>query len=540
MTYYSNRMRLSVICHALVLPALLMSFVAVAQTEPDPSFVHGTIVVVVSTKDGFVLAGDSRGTGRNCQPLPGEYEKVFSVGPRSGIVVAGVIGSWLEQNVAESIAGMMHDAADYSDRQPAEATSLIRDFSSGVEGVLALLDGAEEVPSPVAAASAVSISKSGGREWITLYLDPVRRLDSFGIERWAAKVDHFVDPPDSEVVALGAGQGLVERLIGRDSPDPDEPNSQQDIMKRYYLLKREHQLSQLTLGDGQLLAQSLVKAVITFASEHPAQCFGIGGDVQVLDVTRDGMNWILPLDKSKLAPPTPSYRMRFVNSTMRGRLDGAQWVRGQMSANAAVTFSGDGDVAVVQPRFAGNCTFLLIDGAEIKMPSTAQKLRTIFAPHCDVYRETAIGRIPLSTAPIRPQVHNDRPNNYNSLSNAALRSKARELAVRIRAFATDFNNREEQARNRESAAERHMTQPEELNVLSCKEGLLRFDRAEQFSDEYQRRFVPEAVSLRHELIKRVPYPARAGRDAGFWNSPEEMYQVADNLDSLTNALPATP
>jgi 20S proteasome alpha/beta subunit len=61
--------------------------------EPAASFVHGTIVVVVATKDGFVLAGDSRGTSSGCTRIPGEFEKVFAVGKRSGIVVAGLIGS---------------------------------------------------------------------------------------------------------------------------------------------------------------------------------------------------------------------------------------------------------------------------------------------------------------------------------------------------------------------------------------------------------------------------------------------------------------
>jgi 20S proteasome alpha/beta subunit len=58
----------------------------IAAPNSVPNFLHGTIVVVVSTKDGFVLAGDSRASRAGCEAVPGEFEKVFSLGNRSGIV----------------------------------------------------------------------------------------------------------------------------------------------------------------------------------------------------------------------------------------------------------------------------------------------------------------------------------------------------------------------------------------------------------------------------------------------------------------------
>jgi hypothetical protein len=55
--------------------------------------------------------------------------------------------------------------------------------------------------------------------------------------------------------------------------------------------------------------------------------------------------------------------------------------------------------------------------------------------------------------------------------------------------------------------------------------------------DYESNLVPRAVSLKHELVKRIPTPVKTGSDAGQkgWTS-WEMYDVANDLEKLANQL----
>lgn len=76
-----------------------------------------------------------------------------------------------------------------------------------------------------------------------------------------------------------------------------------------------------------------------------------------------------------------------------------------------------------------------------------------------------------------------------------------------------------------------------LRLLELRQELLREDREKQFYDDYERRFVPKAISLRHDLINRVPFPARTGDDAGRKGRTFlDIYGIADDLDALANLL----
>jgi hypothetical protein len=87
-------------------------------------------------------------------------------------------------------------------------------------------------------------------------------------------------------------------------------------------------------------------------------------------------------------------------------------------------------------------------------------------------------------------------------------------------------------------AERGLNDEEQM-VASLKALLQSGDREEQFVSDYQTKYVPTAIALRHELIQRVPLPARVGEDAGQkGDTTFEMYEVADDLDALANQLPA--
>jgi hypothetical protein len=375
--------------------------------DTQSNLIHGTIVVAVSTKDGFVLAGDSQGTDTsNCKALPGDYEKAFSVGERGGIIIAGLIGSSdAERQLRVSVAKALHGGDELAHNagvgQPSVATIIV-DFVDAVREAVSLVDNAVQLNSPLAAASAVSISDKGIPEWITVVLAPIHQSYAPGEEHWQVKVKQFIDPPDSRVIALGSGSIIVQQLLDRDGPDPALPDSQQEIMRRYYLLKTQHRLGELTLAEGEQLAPMLVHAAISFANAHPEVCFGIGGDVQVVTITAKGPRWVAPLDKSKVVPLEADFIARVQDSPMYGELDGIQWLRGMVPADAKLFYSGTADAVVVEPKFEGRCTFEVLPGAEKRMPATVSKLESALGGHCDVYGQTSSGRNKIATAPVLP------------------------------------------------------------------------------------------------------------------------------------------
>jgi hypothetical protein len=528
--------------HALLaFLALRASCLGQSHTESQAraDLIHGTIVVVVSTKDGFVLAGDSRGS-IGCDPAPGEFEKVFAIGKRAGIVVAGLIGSGdSDRQLRATIAKVLHSADEaarnYGDRQP-QATIAISEFVRGVQEEMTLLDDSLHLQSsPIAAASAVSVSDKGIPEWITLELVPVHLNYAPDDERWDVKIARFIDPPESKVAALGAGTGVVQQLLNLDGPDPTIIDSSNDIMTRYYSLKREHRLAELTLSDGKALAPLLVKAAISYANSHPNECLGIGGEIQALAVTKEGPEWFMSLDRSKLPPPEPNFIVRVGHSDMYGRLDGVQWLRGDVPEGAILRFDGDLDVRIIQARFAGKCTFLLSEAAERKMPETANRLKSVLGSHCEVYRETNNGREQVSTPPPTSSHHESEGHPYSSLCNSELKSKEREFSISLRDFLRLNPGRDAFA---EYLTETRLNNEERM-VRDTERSLQEIDHWKQFTSDYETKYVPTAIALRRELIERVPLPARVGVDAGQkGSSTDQIYGVVHDLDTLAKELPA--
>jgi hypothetical protein len=356
---------------------------------PVSNVVHGTIVVVVSTKDGFVLAGDSRGS-RGCTAAPGEFEKVFSFGERSAIVVAGMIESYDSSGeMGEAVATDLHALDRFipaSVAQP-QATRTMRIFVDAIRRQMSLLDPSDSgilkavgEGRPVAGASAVSIDEKGVAEWTTLTLAPVIYTGLGGSALLNVKLDRFVDPPLSKVQSLGSGSSIVEQLVGLENASADDSYSLEPIMNRYYSLKRTNRLSDLTLEDGKGLARLFVEAAINYAATRP--CLGIGGSIDVLTVTSKGTEWVSK--KTDIAAMVPLYHGRLIDSDMVGPLDGVEWLRGTVPANGTLTFDGYGDVKVAQPRFAGPCTLIIGPDAERRMPATTERLKAIFGGACDV------------------------------------------------------------------------------------------------------------------------------------------------------------
>ncbi len=510
--------------------------------ESGANFVHGTIVVVISTKDGFVLAGDTRGSSSDCASLPGEYEKLFSYGKRSAIVVAGLIGSSDQTGeLREAVATQLHffnDQVSKASVQP-QATTTIRTFSEAVERELSMFDTDVDPDRLISAASSVSLSENGVPEWVTVRFVPVIRTYRGGKKGWRIKLYDFVEPPQSRVLSLGAADDLVHRLIDLNAPDPNEPTSQKEVMKRYYSLKQQNKLSELTLADGTALAQLLIEYAIDFASTHPYPsypCRGIGGSIDMLTVTSRGVEWLRPPDISKRAAIPPVYHARVINSDINGKLDGLEVLRGTIPVNATLTFSGLGEVRMVQPKFAGACTFILDNDAEERMPSTAATLKTVLGHSCDVYRQTKTGRVKLSTAEavIHPP---PSTNQFASMCTAELRAKALAFVAQLRNLVTTNAAVERQHSEEEWGAKQRMHTREDANVLGLKYGYQQIDRDNEYSSNYEANFVPMADALKHEMVKRVSPPVETGSEAGQkGTTPWEIYDVANDLEKLAHQL----
>jgi len=525
---------------SILLHLTIATVCALAQSAPQkPNLVHGTIVVVVSTKDGFVLAGDSQGTDANCRALPKEYEKVFAVGKRSGIVIAGLIGSQAgDPDVASSVAKQLH-LADEGSRstegpQP-QATTITWHFFEGVRSSLSLMDITVPQFHPLAAASAVSISDAGVPEWITVFFAPVPRRTRTG-EEWGLKIDHFVDPPASRIVLLGSGASIVQPLIELEEPSPRFPESQEHILRQYYALKKDHRLADLSLIQGEELARTLVHSAISFADAHPNDCYGIGGDIQMVAITKEGPRWIAPLDTAKIAPPEPDFSGRIINSQMFGAIDGGQWVRGVIPADAVLTFSGHGDVHVIQPRSLGHCTLLLEPGSE-KMPATITRLRSAFSKHCDIYREDGTRRVLVSKASAHGSstTEIDAPS-YSGISNQELKSKAHQLGAHLRRLVNDSYGAD-RVSEQEWEQQRWGLGEEDGNVLGTKYSLLKLDRQAQLTSDYYSKFYSQAIAIWNEITSRLPPGARVGQDASHYGTTSmEMEDVANGLDEIANKL----
>jgi hypothetical protein len=525
-------------CVCLILRGVSESQVAAPETQGRP--IHGTIVVVVSTKDGFVLAGDSRGlwlsSSNECVPAPGEYEKVFSLGKRAAIVVAGTISA-SSGDLNEALSTEFHAAEQmYGPEGHPQATEVAWRFYDAVGREFELFDPDALAPQSTKA-SVVSINDKGGREWITLAIVPVVHTVRGGGRVVHAKVEEFQDPPASQVISLGSGSDVVQPLLEVDDPDDRNPYSQGAALKRYYELKKAKHLSDLTLPEGEELAKSLVGAAINEGVAHP--CMGVGGSIDILIVTKSGIQWKKKKQEVALSPPL--YNVRVVDSPMYGVIDGGEWLRGTVPINGRITFNGEAPSKVVQPKFSGACTFVLGKDAQNRMPSDAVRLKALFEPHCDVYIESHLGKRKLSsatrpTSSTQPLMESETYHvPYSSVPDSCLRVESIALAEQINRFAdTAWSG----SSLTDGLQEMQIAREEDRSVFALKRDLLKQDQDAESLSEYESKIVPRASSIQRELLKRTR-PSdehRIAEDIGVTSF--EMYDVARDIHDLAERLPS--
>jgi hypothetical protein len=511
----------------------------IAVPNSAPNFLHGTIVVVVSTKDGFVLAGDSRAS-RGCEAVPGEFEKVFSLGNRSGIVIAGMIGSQDPSGeLSEAVATHLHywDEASRQGSEP-QATTVMWQFVQAVKDEAMLLDPDIALTSPVAEATAVSTNEKGVSEWITLTLAHVMRTARGGTRHFDVALQSYItEAPPSKVQSHGSGRDVTEKLLSLEQSNPANPYSQEPTMEKYYSLKASNKLSELSLEDGEKLARVLVEAAINYAEGHPEKCFGIGGSVDVLSLTDRGTKWVHK--KASIAPRPPIYRARMLDSQMVGQIDGGEWVRGRVPVNATIVFNGDLETRVVQTKFEGPCNFEVGQNAEQRMPTTTARLKATFGKACDVYVESPSGRVRVSTPP--PQSVPSRPgyeHDYECMSNGQLKKTVLAFSNDLERSFASFEAHEQEQRDEEWAALRQLPVQEQENVLGLKYDFLHIEAFSEWGSNYESEIVPRAVALQHELIKRLHASDERHQSAAEhgW-TPSEIYAVREDLEGLASRLP---
>ncbi len=507
-----------------------------------PKAVHGTIVVAISTKDGFVLAGDSRGSV-GCMPVAGEFEKVFSVGKRSGIVVAGLIQSEdSTEELKDSVATWLHDLD-----QPGTqfgAPDIVRSFVSDIRDELFLLDPSVPVGTPVAAASAVTVDELGGSEWITLILDPVVQTHRGGIQILTAKVEKFVVPPASKVQALGSGSGVVERLTSLEQPTPTIPYSEEPVLRKYYSLKKSNNLSDLTLQDGEALARLFVAAAIDWGSTEP--CAGLGGSIDVLAITKAGTEWIQR--KTEVVPSTPKWGLRISHQELRGKLDwlpGVEWFRDTVPDGGTITFDGDGDVHVVSPSFAGTCDFVIGEYAEQRRPTTTSRLKQVFRPSCGIYVLSGSTRRKVSDPTQRDRIAKPKPEShtlYRCLTNREIKSAVEQTVDKSGLEVQNYQAHQSEREYAEMAPKMPPIRKDDA-LQWLKDELLDEDERNQLDSDFYSQILPISDALREEIRHRLNQPPVEHRrvptpNSKCWGRPFwEACENAEELELLAAKLP---
>jgi hypothetical protein len=359
------------------------------------TYIHGTIDVVVSTREGFVLATDSRGTYQKANgeiSYSDDQQKAFPVGSRSACVVAGLIGSEIGIDGFElrTAIGTYLESLDHqttATSAPISATRLGEFFSFGLQSVAGIM---EPTPTPhpgfVGEISAVSISPSGEPDWVTVFLPlDVRSTDS-GVTYYLVGAPIHTEHNQNLGLRFGVDAigmpGVVNQLIKATGPSANA-YSQSPSMKLFYERKQQGGLDKYSLMEAIELAKGLAAA--TIAAEPPNG--GVGGPIDVLTVTKDGVRWIQKKERS--APFPPPYRIMLVASSMgsgRQPLDGLNLVRPTLN-NMDLSFAGDGNVQLLKPIINGSCRLRILPGARRKMPVVVDRLKRTLAGKCEIVEE---------------------------------------------------------------------------------------------------------------------------------------------------------
>lgn len=360
--------------------------------------VHGTIDVVIATREGFVLATDSRasksdGTNRD------DAQKLFKVGKRTACVIAGLVGAdigaegfHLTDTIGSHIVELDRRAQDHT----VSASDVARAVARGLDSVSGLLLPAPTRPTIDGEVSIVSIDPAGRREWITFAIPFDSKYTESQAFFQSSTPIYYVHTtnlgPRFDIQALGQPQ-VVNALIGADSANaricgtqPGEPGwcvdskfTHSAVMREFYLRKRMGTLDGFTLKSAIELARTLIQA--TLETSQPS--WGVGGPTDMLTLTRTGARWVT--QKSEQTLPPPFHQTVKAVTLMNGGepLDGLQCLLCTFD-NMKLSYNGDGRVELVRPQFEGTCELTVGKKAREQRPDDVEYLERVVSGHCQI------------------------------------------------------------------------------------------------------------------------------------------------------------
>jgi 20S proteasome alpha/beta subunit len=364
----------------------------ITSTQLESAYIHGTIDVVISTREGYVLASDSRGTYVSLNGTlshSDDQQKAFPVGKNAACVIAGIIGSDVSMEgfrVRDALGShlLLLDQRASAENQPVSASFVAGTFSHGLERVAGLMLPTTQPLSPlVGAVSTVSILPDGQSEWITFYL-PLARQSGGTSNQEIYTVGQPTYLRDSQIIGMRFGiealgfPFIVQRLVGANSPSEGPASS--DVMKIFYERKQKGHLDEYTLADAIDLAKALVSATVASA---PSEA-GVGGPIDILVLTKDGVRWV---QRKEQNAPFPALGPLVVGSTFGGGkipLDGLQCVRCVFSG-IDFSYAGNSDVELLSPEISGRCNLNILAGARRKQPTVVDRLERALANKCEVH-----------------------------------------------------------------------------------------------------------------------------------------------------------
>jgi 20S proteasome alpha/beta subunit len=360
--------------------------------------IHGTIDIVISTREGFVLATDSRvtlGTGTHRD----DAQKLFPVGRGTACVIAGLVGADFGAegfHLTDAVGSHIMELDRWAQGRPVGAHDVVKAVARGLDSVTGLLLPAPTRPMFIGEVSAVSIDPSGSPEWITLAIPfNTRYVDGQALFQ-SSPPEYYVHTTGLglrfDVQALGQPQ-VVNALIGAHSANAkicgtqpgqlawcvDPRFTHSAVMREFYSRKRLGTLDGFTLKSAIELARTLIQATVETAQPS----WGVGGPIDVLTVTRTGARWVT--QKSEQSLPPPFHKTAEALRLMNGGepLDGLQCLLCTFE-NMKLSYNGDGRVELVRPQFEGTCELTVGRKAREQMPEDVKYLERAVSGHCDV------------------------------------------------------------------------------------------------------------------------------------------------------------
>ncbi len=279
------------IIRAMLIVALLMTSMqaaAIHQRRDTTDVMQGSVDVVISTRDGFVLATDSRLTRQFESQITytDDTQKLYPIGAHTACVVAGVQGATRGTDILQAAASVGATFISLNKRalqNEVSAAAIKAGFAFALELIGHLIDPRYQSAGLTAELSFVSVNSDGTLDWNSARIPFVRSSRESALTagtpiytKRLRKIPGF----DIEVI----GQRAVANSLLSATRSGHDRQSRSKMMRRYYRWKNAGQLDRFTLDEAVVLARELVQATIDLAPRSA----GVGGPVDIATLNQSG------------------------------------------------------------------------------------------------------------------------------------------------------------------------------------------------------------------------------------------------------------